>query len=211
MRLACASDGHWLIEKVKDFPEADVFIYAGDWSGVGNGNESYKFAYWVKGLPYRYKLVVPGNHERWVETYPAWMEDMLQESGAELLIDKESVIDGVKFYGTPWTPEFGRWAFMRKYRQMTELLKNVPADTDVLITHGQPYEVCDPGKFGSRAIKDLLNRIQPKVHIFGHAHEGYGYEKYNNTHCYNVSLCSPSTPEYDNTYKLIHPITVIDI
>lgn len=211
MRLACASDAHWLVEKITDFPQADVFIYAGDWSGVGSGNETYKFAYWLKGLPYRYKLVVPGNHERWVETYPAWAEDMLKESNAELLIDKEYIIDGVKFYGTPWTAKFYNWAFMKGYHALDKILANIPNDTDVLITHGQPNGICDPTKFGSKCILKHLERVQPKVHIFGHAHEGHGYQKHNNTHCYNVAMCSPSTPEYDNTYKLIHPMTVIDI
>lgn len=211
MRIACASDLHWLFQEVKDFPEADVFVYAGDWSGYGTNIETMRFIAWLGGLPYSYKLVVPGNHERWAGVYTSWAEELFEEAKIPLLIDKEFIIDGVKFYGTPWTPIFRHWAFMKKDAQLDKVFCQIPEDTDVLITHGQPRGICDPEGYGSKALLKHVDRVQPKIHIFGHAHEGYGYQKYKDTHCYNVAMCSPSTLEYDNTYKLIHPITIIDI
>lgn len=59
----------------------------------------------------------------------------------------------------------------------------IPNDTDVLITHGPPYGVCDEAyRFGSNATekvgcKDLLDvslRVAPKLHVFGHIHYSGG-------------------------------------
>lgn len=211
MKLACLSDAHWLAHNIKDFPKADVCIYAGDWSGRGAPQEGHKFRKWLKGLPYNYKLVVPGNHDRWVQNFPDLEKSAFADIGANLLIDEAYTINGVKFYGSPWTPLFMNWAYMKDDDELDAIFAKIPEDTDVLITHGQPYDICDPVGYGSHTLVKHLDRVKPKVHIFGHAHEGYGYQKYNETDCYNVAVCSPAEAEYNYTYKVINPITVVEI
>jgi hypothetical protein len=48
-------------------------------------------------------------------------------------------------------------------------------DTDVLITHGPPAHHLDSGH-GCLALLDTLWRLRPKLHVFGHIHEGRGVE-----------------------------------
>ncbi len=51
-------------------------------------------------------------------------------------------------------------------------------DGDVLITHGPPHGILDRTFRGEQAgcadLRDALRRVRPKLHVFGHIHEGYG-------------------------------------
>ena len=68
----------------------------------------------------------------------------------------------------------------------------IPSDTDILITHGPPYSICDKTIHGNReGCVDLLNtvrQVEPKYHIFGHIHEAYGMIKEGKTTFMNVSI-----------------------
>ena len=54
----------------------------------------------------------------------------------------------------------------------------IPANTDILITHGPPYGILDKNRVGFSAVcqslKRAVKRIQPKLHVFGHIHEAGG-------------------------------------
>lgn len=41
---------------------------------------------------------------------------------------------------------------------------------------------------GSRALRTALERIKPKIHVFGHIHEGHGNLELDKTRFYNVSV-----------------------
>lgn len=55
--------------------------------------------------------------------------------------------------------------------------EKIPANTDILITHGPPKGHGDTSDQGvSCGCEELLARIKvlkPALHIFGHIHEGY--------------------------------------
>ena len=111
----------------------------------------------------------------------------LQDSGVE--------IDGIKFWGSPVTPPFMQWAFMRKPDKIVLHWDAIPDDTDVLITHGPAKGTGDFvynrwNDSGHRGCDDLLlalHRVNPQFHIYGHVHEGYGKYEIFNTFSYNVS------------------------
>ncbi|NRS87458.1 Icc-related predicted phosphoesterase [Flavobacterium sp. 7E] len=56
--------------------------------------------------------------------------------------------------------------------------KLIPKDTDILITHGPPFGILDLTASNYNAGCEMLlkkvNQIKPKLHVFGHIHEGYG-------------------------------------
>ena len=66
----------------------------------------------------------------------------------------------------------------------------VPEDTDILITHGPPKFILDkcPESVGCEALLRRVKKIQPKIHCFGHIHEGHGYVKHWNTQFINASI-----------------------
>lgn len=98
------------------------------------------------------------------------------------LEDSAIEICGVKIYGTPWQPEFCKWAFnVPRGQQCMEKWDMIPEGLDVLITHTPPVGHGDLVCSGVRAgCVDLLTvvqkRIKPKYHIFGHIHEGSGFK-----------------------------------
>jgi hypothetical protein len=113
---------------------------------------------------------------------------IVREFGIVYLQDEGVTIDGVAFYGSPWQPWFYDWAFNlpRDGWELRKRWEAIPTETDVLVTHGPPHMVLD--KAAGRHSKDvasdhggckilrteILTRIKPKLHVFGHIHEGYG-------------------------------------
>jgi hypothetical protein len=87
---------------------------------------------------------------------------------------------GIEVHGSPWSPEFFDWAFnLPRGAPIRGIWDKIPLATDVLITHGPPLGRGDLTPHNGRAgCYDLLvavqERIKPRVHVFGHIHEGAG-------------------------------------
>ena len=119
MKIAAFSDCHWLYKDIKKFPKADMIIFAGDWCGSGYYfQETIDFVSWFKKLPYKYKIAVPGNHDRICELYEQVCKDLFKWADAHLLIDEKIDINGLSIYGSPWSPFFNNWAFMLPEEQL---------------------------------------------------------------------------------------------
>ena len=212
MKIAAFSDCHWLYNEIKEFPEADICIFAGDWCGSGYYlKETLDFVSWFKTLPYKVKIAIPGNHDRLCEVNEKGVKDIFLQADSHLLIDEEMDYQGLSIYGSPWSPKFYNWAYMLPEEQLKWKFKYIPEKVDVLVTHTPPKGILDPNSYGSEALRKRLNDVNPKIHIFGHNHGGYGYQETINTRFYNVSVCSDADKEHEYTYKLVNPITIIDL
>ncbi len=156
-----------------------MLIHAGDFTvdfpPISEIDDLIFFNRWLEKQPYRYKILIAGNHDfifqkdystaKQIITHAIY----LQDSGIE--------IDGLKFWGMPWTPPFMNWAFMAADKQMKRYTDIIPDDIDVLITHGPPYGIMDKvgrNNVGCKNLLQTVKRVKPKAHIFGHIHEGYG-------------------------------------
>lgn len=111
----------------------------------------------------------------------------LEDSGVE--------IEGIKFWGSPVTPPFMNWAFMRTPEKIKPHWDAIPDDTDVLITHGPMRNVLDfvDNRFGSErtgceVLVDAIERVKPKYHIFGHIHDMYGKQEHDGVIHLNASV-----------------------
>lgn len=178
MKIVAISDTHGY---KPDLPDGDVLVHAGDFLGAGNYREMLDFMGWLAKVTPKFKhtLIVPGNHDRWVQANPGIARQELQAIGATLLIDEVIVIEGRTFYGTPWTPIFGNWAFMDMESGLAKKFAGIPDRVDVLISHGPPNGYLDecqipPVHVGSTALLEAMDRARPKVTICGHIHEGRG-------------------------------------
>ena len=191
MRLVCISDTHMLMP---DLPNGDVLIHAGDVCAFGTMKEFQRALAWLTSQPHKVKLLVAGNHDRVLQTNPILAESLIPPA-ITYLRDNAVIVDGVKFYGSPWQPEFHDWAFnLPRGSQLARVWKNIPDNTDVLITHGPAYGTCDMVEpyLGIRSgCMDLRDRIlklpQLQLHICGHIHEGYGMGYIGSVPSYNVS------------------------
>lgn len=215
MKIVAISDTHG--HKVYNLPDADVLVHAGDWSGAGHEYETITFIGWLKDLKAQYKdiVVVPGNHERWPYNSPLLCKAMFDEAGVHYLIDQEVTIQGKRFYGMPWTHIFNQWAFMATREQRKTRCDVIPDGIDVLVTHGPPHGILDAIEnfdgqtqewgtiyLGCSELLLAIERVKPKLHIFGHIHEGSGEEHYGGIHLVNAAIMDK---HYDpvNSYKII--------
>jgi Icc-related predicted phosphoesterase len=188
VRITSISDTHCFHRKIEKIPEADVFIHAGDITKLGEIAVLDDFAHWVKDLPHEHKIVIAGNHDFSLEIDNHQKSELLKlfkECGITYLQDSGVEIDGVYFYGSPATPiHNSKWAFNleRDSKDLANIWDAIPNHTNVLITHGPPFEILDEVPRGVRientGCKMLADTIwempKLKAHIFGHIHEGYG-------------------------------------
>jgi Icc-related predicted phosphoesterase len=193
MKICIISDTHNKHIRLGKLPDADMIIHCGDFTSVGHGHEIRNFMKWYSNLnQYRYKIAVAGNHDWLFETNRALaLADV--PKNVIYLEDSDVKIEGIKFYGTPVQPIFLNWAFNRLESKLAEHWKAIPDDTDVLITHAPPHSIFDFSIYdkihtGSPSLYyEVLERIKPTLHVFGHIHSGYGIKVIENTTFINAS------------------------
>ena len=79
-------------------------------------------------------------------------------------------------YGNPYSPRHGNWAF--QYPRNKDIwIDSTPEGIDILITHSLPSAHLHLLKFDCVHLLKLLWRVQPRLHVFGHIHEGEGTER----------------------------------
>ncbi|MBV8674282.1 MAG: metallophosphoesterase, partial [Acidobacteriaceae bacterium] len=148
------------------------------------------FNAWLGELPHRTKICVPGNHEFFLESDPV-RRSLL--SNATVLIHETLEVNGLKIWGSPTTPLYGGAFGMASTNDRKRLYAEIPEDTDVLITHGPAFGILDaaPGSAfhsGCRELFDAVLRIQPRLHVVGHVHGGYGIFQTDTTTLVNAAL-----------------------
>lgn len=186
MIIHAISDLHGYIPILKG---GDLLIIAGDLTLSGSKNDTKDFATWVESLDYKEIVIIAGNHDAYLTQHnPFKRAHYLCDSGVELF--------GLKIWGSPYTPTFYNWYFMKdRGEQIKKHWDLIPNDTDILVTHGPPHGILDrsvDGKFcGCEELLKAVNRIKPKNHIFGHIHEQWGREEaIGETTFHNVSYCN---------------------
>ncbi len=96
------------------------------------------------------------------------------------LCDETVAIEGIKIHGSPWTPTFFDWAFMRPDWELMPFWNQIPSNgLDVLLTHGPAKGVCDRTvggeHVGSESLSARLEQIEsPQAHFVGHIHHARG-------------------------------------
>lgn len=216
MRIVCLSDTHNR-HGALDVPDGDVLLHAGDATMRGDPEELRAFDAWLARQPHRHKLVVAGNHDWLFEKDAALARSLLAH--ATYLQDSGIEIAGLRFWGSPWQPWFLDWAFnLERGADLAAKWELIPEGTDVLVTHGPPYGVRDhvPPRsrgtsldgngehVGCEALLAALERVRPRLHVFGHIHEGYGQERRDGTLFVNASNC-------DRAYRPINAPIVVDL
>lgn len=197
--VTCISDLHGF---KPDIPKGELLIISGDLTGRDTVREYERFFEWLNALDFRCKIIIAGNHD-------GLIEEGLIDFGPDIhyLCDSGMEYEGVKVWGSPYTPTFLNWHFMRE--RGADIKKHwdlIPQDTDILITHGPPQGILDKTENGDHAgcldLRHAVERIQPKIHCFGHIHEGGGQVfDLGQTKCVNCSYV-------DENYRPVHgPMT----
>ncbi|KAF9699708.1 hypothetical protein EKO04_002647 [Ascochyta lentis] len=192
-------------------PKADILIHCGDLTQYG-GLPSFKRAIDnINSMDAELKLVIAGNHD--VDPDPAWLQKFAEddndvEIGAKCLslmksqqhhgthyldegVHSFALKDGRSFkvYATPYTPEFGEFAFLygEDEDKFNEGVNVVLEGVDIVMSHGPPtfpmfpnykLDINRQGKHcGCGKLAKAVQRAKPKLCCFGHIHEGRGVAK----------------------------------
>lgn len=218
MRIVCVSDTHGR-HAALEVPDGDLLVHAGDATMQGRPEEIERFDDWLGSLPHRRKVLIAGNHDRLFEERPE--EARRRIRSAVYLQDSGIEVDGLRVWGSPWQPWFLSWAFnLRRGEPLREKWDLIPRGIDVLVTHGPPHGIRDRVKgvmarglslalghgssAGCEELRKAVRRVRPRLHVFGHIHEGYGREEVEGTVFVNASAC-------DEAYRLVNPPVVIDL
>lgn len=188
--IVCISDTHELHREV-DVPYGDILIHAGDFTMFSKSAAAIlDFNDWLGELPHRHKIVIPGNHEFFLEADPS--KRRLISNGI-LLINEGVEIMGLKIWGSPVTPQYGGAFGRNSPRERVSLYSTIPDETNILVTHGPPYGLLDsaPASTHHAGCPELLeatDRIKPRLHVFGHVHGAYGMTSMGETVFVNAAL-----------------------
>lgn len=210
MKICGISDIHGnLYNKI---PKCDVLCICGDTIPLSIQRDpeqsarwwNVRFSRWVADLPCKKVLVVPGNHDFYLEKLynsadwdvaKDFIRDMT-DNKVELLIDELYEYEGIKFYGTPWIKPIqfqeGRWAF----EYPTDETGNDPFEKipkcDMLLSHDNPNN-------NDKLYYYTFGKY--KHHLFGHWHDGIAYGHLNQ---YNCSIL-------DDWYKFKKDLKIVTI
>lgn len=148
----------------------------------GNHDVSLDPAWWARNLD---EDDDPAEPERARE-----MAASFANKGVRLLEEgthRISLHDGRSFslHASPYTPDFNGYAFAytEEEDRFNTGAHTIPPDADVVVTHGPPrvpatdYRL-DLGRndehCGCSKLWTAIQRTRPRMHCFGHIHEGYG-------------------------------------
>ena len=202
MKILTISDTHGKHNQLAPFPAVpiDMVIHAGDCTNVGTIEQVEEFLRWYGGLPMKYKVLIAGNHDFSFEKRPEACQDLCDKYGVTYLNDSGVTIEGINLYGSPVSPRFFDWAFNRartkgeanlKFPYIGDHWSKIPTNTDILITHGPPYDILDSTvigvKTGCMALARKIKKTNCKLHVFGHIHESKGLSFNRKTGAYYVN------------------------
>lgn len=192
-------------------PECDVLVHSGDLGGKTNLTELTQFLIWFERQPAKVKIFIAGNHDivldkkeaakerakgnvfgwsRQLDEYKRAM-DLVQNYDVKYLFNTDYVYEGIKFWGSPYSPSFHRdtWAFNAdRGAEISKEWAKIPTDVNVLITHTPCYGILDvisekyirhENEDRHVGCKDLLGVIKKrllnlKLHCSGHIHDNVG-------------------------------------
>ena len=219
MKIWFLSDTHCEHQGL-EVPEADAVIHCGDESMHGNAwmnePEARRFFWWYSSLEIPIKIFVPGNHSTAIEQGLIRGSDYPEVT---FLIHELMEWNGLKIFGSPYTPKFFDWAYMKARSELDIVWQSIPDDIDILITHGPPKGIMDvtadmrtkePVHVGSKSLmRHVEDRIKPRIHAFGHIHDERGVSNFGTitrggTQFINCACC-------DLRGRLVHNGHVVEI
>lgn len=183
LKAWCISDSHTKHRMLNVPTDVDMLLFAGDAGSYRdpsmNANGVVDTLEWMESMTnIRHKIFVAGNHDTSIERK---LVDPKKYPSITWLDHESIVVEGIKIFGSPYTPSFGQgWAYNVNRNKLSEYWKDIPMDTDILITHGPPKSILDmtlnrDGYLEQCGCKSLLNRIKEigniRYHVFGHLHQ----------------------------------------
>jgi len=206
-----------ITELYGELPYVDIIVHSGDCTRYGEFEETDLFMNWYSKQNAMHKILVAGNHDFVLQQMDRRNWLLANNYGVTYLEDSFININGIGIYGSPWSPVYGMWAFMKQRNaELDEVWQKVPTDgsVDLLVTHTPRYgrfDVSVRGNYnvGCEMLANRINDIHPKVHVFGHIHECGGMIK-EETEVPLKGMLSLNASLLNTRYVLANPIWIWD-
>jgi Icc-related predicted phosphoesterase len=190
MRCIIISDTHNGHRKL-EVPPGDLLIHCGDMTNGGSAPELRQVNEWLGTLPHPHKVVIAGalnplaepctphaagagNMDKRLQGKSHTVKQSFLSNGI-YLEDQSIEIEGVRIFGSPYTPAFCGQFQLNTRAEAEAKWDQIPQSIDILVTHGPPLGVLDLTssgmQVGDAALRERVRELQPKVHCFGHIHE----------------------------------------
>lgn len=201
MKLVIISDTHNLHNELV-LPSGDVLIHCGDYSYSGRDNEVISFLTWMQEQTKKYRLVIGGhgNHELGPYEDREHFNELKTVFAPDVIWPHMRIftdpVTNLNFFFSPYVTTInGSCAFEASPSEYQEIVKFIPDYTDILISHGPPFNILDTFvrhsidwdsqqndyahtsrefKIGSKVLAERIKEIEPKLVCFGHCHENGG-------------------------------------
>ena len=182
MKIWHISDTHTYHGLLKVPKDIDMVIHSGDATNPRDPyvseQEMLNFISWFGSLPIKHKVFVVGNHDLCIERNLVTKIDFMK-NGIVYLENDYAEVEGIKIWGSPFTPTFGQgWAFNKKRSALHDIWKEIPDDVDIVVVHGPPKGILDLAYHqlnciefcGDEALRKRMYLLNPKLCLFGHIH-----------------------------------------
>ena len=161
---------------------------------AGNHDMTLDPNYW-KG--HKARNFTEEQHERALEIMRGPLAQAAGITYLEEGLSNFTLSNGAKFtiYTSPYTPEFYDWGFpyfrhedrFNTHEHVDKANTSIAANpipdhgiVDIVMTHGPPQfvlDACASGNVGCSNLLRAIRRCRPRLHCFGHIHEGHGIRK----------------------------------
>lgn len=182
MKIWHISDTHGFHNQLVIPEGIDLVIHTGDASNYldpyTNEPEVRKFIDWYEQISIPNKIFIPGNHDTSIERGLVRASDFISR-GIHILNHDWMDVNGIKIFGSPYTPTYGQWAFMKSRETINRVWEQIPEGMDIIAVHGPCKGILDLSRdrqnvlefCGDGALrKHVLNRVKPKYFLSGHIH-----------------------------------------
>jgi multisite-specific tRNA:(cytosine-C5)-methyltransferase len=204
LRILLISDTHCEDVDYSKLPPVDVAIHCGDLTEESKLEEFQTAVNMLRIIPATVKLAIAGNHDFTLdeptfrkklvtadldpdlvrETYGDFGEaERLLSSVPDIRYLREGTHQielknhaPLTVYASPYTASKSNWGFA--YDPETDHQWDIKMGTDIVITHSPPRGILDMTdsrqRAGSASLFAAVASARPKLHCFGHIHEGWG-------------------------------------
>jgi Icc-related predicted phosphoesterase len=209
MKVCCISDLHndtsW--REYDGVAESSLILIAGDVCDDPSPTILDQMIGHIRTKTFAPIVFIAGNHD---QVLWRWRPTFRHRLDVHYLEDSSVTIRGYKIYGSPWTSQVGVGVFQGNNGFRAQKWDMIPEDTDILLTHMPPLHyrdishqpVFNVNHVGCPHLHQRVLQVKPKLHVFGHIHEGRGMVRDKGITFVNASL-------RDQNYQLRHqPIFV---
>jgi Icc-related predicted phosphoesterase len=194
LRIACISDTHRQHTDYTDELKAGGFllVHTGD-ADCSDERTWQTFIAWAKKVSKHFKhgmVFVPGNHDTYVQENLDECREELVGTRIHLLINESVEFEGFRVFGSPYVLPTGHPAynaFTTNGEALENIWESVPADLDLLATHGPASGILDD-YYGDPWLFEAIRSKRPKLHVFGHIHGQAGSSQRHGTLHVNAAI-----------------------